>query len=215
MDSIKVCVASGHFLIREGLSSLIAQMPELMLAHCPSTHEALTSVPDATTIGLILLDYETLEMDGSDIKEVMQQYQGAATLLLTHATTPHEAAWLSNTGAKQIVSLADGKDELQQAIDMAMRGRKFYSESVLELLLEKSKTPPADNIQLTATETDIVRQIAEGRTTKEIAQQKNVSFHTVMTHRKNIFRKLKVTNVSELMLHAIKAGWIDGIEYYI
>ena len=52
-------------------------------------------------------------------------------------------------------------------------------------------------------------------TTKEIAAQKHISFHTVMTHRKNIFRKLNVNSSSELIMFAIKAGWIDNIEYYI
>jgi DNA-binding NarL/FixJ family response regulator len=57
--------------------------------------------------------------------------------------------------------------------------------------------------------------IANGMTTKEIAQRKNISHHTVSTHRKNIFRKLEVTSASELIMSAIKAGWIDNIEYYI
>jgi DNA-binding NarL/FixJ family response regulator len=57
--------------------------------------------------------------------------------------------------------------------------------------------------------------IAEGMTTKQIAASKSISFHTVMTHRKNIFRKLGVNSSSELIMFAIKAGWIDNIEYYI
>ena len=52
-------------------------------------------------------------------------------------------------------------------------------------------------------------------TAKEIAVKRNLSVHTINTHRKNIFRKLAVTNASELIMVAIKAGWIDNIEYYI
>ena len=62
----------------------------------------------------------------------------------------------------------------------------------------------------------IVKKSSEGYTvTKEIAKQKNISFHTVMTHRKNIFRKLGINNVSELLMVAMKTGLIDTIEYYI
>jgi len=60
-----------------------------------------------------------------------------------------------------------------------------------------------------------VKLIAEGLTTKEIANRKHLSFHTVNTHRKNIFRKLNVSNTSELIMFAIKSGWIENIEYYI
>ncbi|MBI5008743.1 MAG: response regulator transcription factor [Bacteroidia bacterium] len=69
--------------------------------------------------------------------------------------------------------------------------------------------------QLTPSEMEIVRLISEGLTTKEIASRKNISFHTVITHRKNIFRKLGVSSVSELIMYAIKSGWINMIEYHI
>jgi len=69
--------------------------------------------------------------------------------------------------------------------------------------------------QLTASETEIVRLIAQGMTTKEIAAQKFLSFHTVMTHRRNILRKLGVSNASELIMYAVSSGIIDTIEYNI
>jgi len=69
--------------------------------------------------------------------------------------------------------------------------------------------------QLTNSEIEIVRMIAQGLTTKEIAVKKFLSFHTIMTHRKNILRKVGVSNASELIMYAIKTGIIDTIEYHI
>lgn len=68
---------------------------------------------------------------------------------------------------------------------------------------------------LTQTEKEILKEIAIGRTTKEIAARRNLSFHTVNTHRKNIFRKLDVNNVHEAVRYALKAGIVDMVEYYI
>ena len=68
---------------------------------------------------------------------------------------------------------------------------------------------------LTKTETEILIDIANGMTTKEIAERRFSSFHTVNTHRKNIFRKLKVNNVHEATKYAIRAGLIDTAEYNI
>ena len=79
----------------------------------------------------------------------------------------------------------------------------------------RRKIPAEETGQLTDSEMEIVRLIAEGLTTKEIASRKYISFHTVITHRKNIFRKLGVSSVSELIMYAIKAGWINMIEYHI
>lgn len=68
---------------------------------------------------------------------------------------------------------------------------------------------------LTPTEQAVLREIALGRTTREIAADRYVSFHTVITHRKNIFRKLGVNNVHEATKYAMRAGIIDVAEYCI
>ena len=68
---------------------------------------------------------------------------------------------------------------------------------------------------MTDTEKEILKEIAIGRTTKEIAANRNLSFHTIITHRKNIFRKLEVNNVHEATKYAMRAGLIDMAEYYI
>lgn len=70
-------------------------------------------------------------------------------------------------------------------------------------------------VNLTKTETEILKDIALGMTTKEIAEKRFSSFHTVNTHRKNIFRKLGVNNVHEATKYALRAGLVDSAEYYI
>ena len=69
--------------------------------------------------------------------------------------------------------------------------------------------------ELTKTETEILKLIAMGLTTKEIAERRFSSFHTVNTHRKNIFRKLGVNNAHEATKLALRAGVVDSAEYYI
>ena len=72
-----------------------------------------------------------------------------------------------------------------------------------------------EHIKLTKTETEILIAIAQGMTSREIAEKRFLSFHTVNTHRKNIFRKLGVNNVHEATRYALRAGLIDAAEYYI
>jgi len=68
---------------------------------------------------------------------------------------------------------------------------------------------------LTATEMEIVKAIAKGKTTKEIAEERISSIHTITTHRKNIFRKLGVNTAHEVIKYAIRKGWVDPTEFYI
>ena len=74
---------------------------------------------------------------------------------------------------------------------------------------------PQEDRLLTPTEKIILKEIASGKTTKEIAAEKHLSFHTINSHRKNIFRKLGVNNVHEATKYAMRAGIVDLAEYYI
>ena len=85
---------------------------------------------------------------------------------------------------------------------------------MMEVLLAP-KQEEQEKINLTKTETEILKDIALGMTTKETAEKRFSSFHTVNTHRKNIFRKLGVNNVHEATKYALRAGLVDSAEYYI
>jgi DNA-binding NarL/FixJ family response regulator len=87
----------------------------------------------------------------------------------------------------------------------------------MELLMDTTDTRkiPQESTTLTGSEIEIIRLIADGLTTKEIALRKFISFHTVMTHRKNIFRKAGVNNASELVMFAIRNGIVDSLDYQI
>ena len=68
---------------------------------------------------------------------------------------------------------------------------------------------------LTSTEIEIVKAIAQGKSTKEIANERFSSIHTITTHRKNIFRKLGVNTAHEVIKYALRAGLVDSSEFYI
>ena len=84
----------------------------------------------------------------------------------------------------------------------------------MEQLLSK-QSEEKNNGVLTATEMEIIKAIAQGKTTKEIAEERFSSIHTITTHRKNIFRKLDVNTAHEAIKYAIRAGWVHPSEFYI
>jgi DNA-binding NarL/FixJ family response regulator len=113
-----------------------------------------------------------------------------------------------------IVMKHDKSDQIIEALRRVSAGKVYLCETA-ESILESGVPKPVVPDKLTATERLILREIALGKMTKEIAWEKNLSFHTVNTHRRNIFRKLGVNNVYEATKYAIQAGLIDLMEYYI
>ena len=105
--------------------------------------------------------------------------------------------------------------EIRECLRYAARGQRYICQRMAEILLAPAQDRMAEDIRLTRTETEILKDIAQGMTTREIAERRFSSFRTVNTHRKNIFRKLGVNTVHEATKYALRAGLVDSAEYYI
>mgnify|MGYP002526826561 CR=1 FL=1 len=105
--------------------------------------------------------------------------------------------------------------EIRDCLRYATRGQRFICQRMAEILLAPAQDRMAEDVRLTRTEMEILKDIALGMTTREIAEKRFSSFHTVNTHRKNIFRKLGLNTVHEATKYALRAGLVDSAEYYI
>ena len=105
--------------------------------------------------------------------------------------------------------------EIRDCLQFALRRQRYICQRMAEQLLAPRQSKPEEDANLTKTETEILKDIALGLTTREIAEHRYSSFHTVNTHRKNIFRKLGVNNAHEATKYALRAGLVDSAEYYI
>ncbi|MBW8324706.1 MAG: response regulator transcription factor [Prolixibacteraceae bacterium] len=214
----KIVIADSQFLIVESLKTLLGNENRFMLCAVVHSCSELVKVLEKELYGLLITDISLFDYEGiEDLQRIRLRFPNYSVLILTNSISKAEFNDLSKIGIKNIIYKTAERDEIFAAIDAALRGRKYYSDEILDMILEQgdNKLVPAEPTHLTYSEIKIVRLIAGGMTTKEIASQKNISFHTVNTHRKNIFRKMGVSNASELIMNAIKAGWIDNIEYFI
>ena len=104
--------------------------------------------------------------------------------------------------------------EIREGLRFALHRQRFVCQHATKIIFS-SASRREGFVKLTKTETEILIDIAQGMTTREIAEKRFSSFHTINTHRKNIFRKLGVNNVHEATKYAFRAGLIDAAEYYI
>ena len=213
-----VIIADSQFLVVETLRLLIEKDKKYTLAGIAGTYEELLKLLEKIGNGLLITDIYTIDYDGLDeLKTIREKYPNVVILILTNSLNKADFSSLSRLGIKNIIYKNVDREELFSAIEATLKCKKFYSEEIIDSFLDsgESKFGIDEAKSMTASEIEIVKMIANGLTTKEIASKRNISHHTVNTHRKNIFRKLEVSNASELIIHAIKSGWIDNIEYYI
>lgn len=202
-ESLKIILqADGHFIVNKVVTEKIEVIKTLKLENA-----------SILIVDPVLIDFASL----SELKEIRSSFPDLKLLVITNSVSKIELHDLNNLGIINIILKTAEKEEIFEALNATLNGKKYYSNELLDILFEvdSRKNTGEETGLLTTSELEIVRLISEGLTTKEIASRKFISFHTVITHRKNIFRKLGVSSVSELIIYAIKAGWINNIEYYI
>ncbi|MGA2407279.1 MAG: response regulator transcription factor [Bacteroidales bacterium] len=216
--SIQILIADSQFLITESLKFILQSEGRFNVNKVVTEKNELIKVLKKENIYLLILDYSLIDISGiSELKEIKSNFPNLKVLVITNSVSKAELYELNSVGIIDIILKTASKKELFEAMNAVLIGEKYYSNELLDLLFEvdEKKNPIEETSQLTISEIEIVRLISEGLTTKEIAALKFISFHTVISHRKNIFRKLGVTSISELIMYSIKAGWINTIEYHI
>jgi DNA-binding NarL/FixJ family response regulator len=216
--SVNILIADSQFLITESLKFILSNEGRFKVISIIAEKNELLKALKSGNISLLIIDHSLVDIASiNDLKEIKSSFPGLKVLVITNNVSKAELQELNYAGINDIILKTVDRKELFDAIDSALKGKKYYSGELLDILLEvdQKKNSIKDTGQLTISEIEIVRLISEGLTTKEIALRKFISYHTVISHRKNIFRKLGVTSISELIMYSIKAGWINTIEYYI
>ncbi|WP_029903307.1 response regulator transcription factor [Prevotella sp. 10(H)] len=174
----------------------------------------LVSYPEA----IVILDYTLSDFTSVDeLLNVGYRFSLSRWLLFSDELSYDFLRRVTmSSEAYSIVLKSCEVEEINMGLAHVLRGERYICGRITNQLLQSQK-PVSDSLDhiLTATEKEILKEIALGRTTKEIASNRNLSFHTIITHRKNIFRKLEVNNVHEAIKYAMRAGLVDLAEYYI
>jgi DNA-binding NarL/FixJ family response regulator len=215
---VNILIADSQFLITESLKMILQNDGRFNVIRVVTEKSELINVLKLENISLLIVDHSLIDIYSiSELKEIKSSFPNLKVLVISNSLSKTELIELNSAGINDIILKTAGKEELFEAIDSTLKGKKYYSGELLDLLFEvnEKKNPGEETGHLTVSEMEIVRLISEGLTTKEIASVKFISFHTVISHRKNIFRKLSVTSISELIMYSIKAGWINTIEYHI
>ena len=166
---------------------------------------------------VVLLDYTLFDFaDEDQLLIIAERFNQSDWILVSDELTPQFIRRVVYSSHQFSVVFKDGPmSEIREALNAAGHHNRYLSQRVLEtIIIQQQEEEKSDNV-LTQTETEIVKAIAQGKTTKEIATERFSSIHTITTHRKNIFRKLGINTAHELIKYALRAGLVDSSEFYI
>ena len=166
---------------------------------------------------VVILDYTLFDFSDEDqLLIVAERFSLSDWILVSEELTSRFLRRMVYSSHQFSIIFKDGPlQEVREALEAVGRHQRFISQRALEVIISQHHEEEEQPSVLTATEVEIVKAIAQGKTTKEIANERFSSIHTITTHRKNIFRKLGINTAHEVVKYALRAGLIDSSEFYI
>ncbi len=212
---MKVLLADRQDITRAGLIYVLQGIEGVEWKYTEDKAELMLALRSDDDV-VIVLDYTSFDINDADELLILQQrFTHTRWLLFSEDLSVDFVRVLIASSMQFSILLKESPlSEIKEAIKYCLHGNRYICQRMTEVLLAPSHDIE-ENINLTKTEIEILKDIALGMTTKEIAEKRFSSFHTVNTHRKNIFRKLSVNNVHEATKYALRAGLVDTAEYYI
>ena len=203
MEKISVLIADDHKLIRDTWSFILNNDPRFqVIAECGDSEQAVEAAKTKRP-NIVLMDINMMPISGFEATEKIRKVSPASKIIgVSMHSQPAYAKKMLQIGARGYVTKNSSKEEMMKAILEVHLGNKYICEeiknNISELVLEENKDVPNVNA-LTEREIQIINLIKDGQSSKEIANQLNISLKTVEVHRHNVLKKLKLKNSASLV----------------
>lgn len=179
-----------------------------VIAECSCSESIIQELEGGS--GILIID--PLAIDGFEPADLslIAGFPGWKFLVITACENLSMVKMVVESGVTGYLTRTCDRAEIEEAVLRVAEGETTYCHKVLDLLMGRQALPGVncDPAVLSDREVEIIRLIASGLTTKEIASTLYRSSHTISTHRKNIMRKLNLRTSSELMVFAMNAGLV-------
>jgi DNA-binding NarL/FixJ family response regulator len=211
---IRLLLVDDHAILRDGLRALLSYYPDVEVVG--EAEDGLQAIECVNRLApdVVLMDIAMPGMNGLEAsRQIRQSHPETRILVLTQYDDRRYVLPFVRAGVSgYVVKRALGSDLIDAARTVA-KGEGFLYPSVAGAVLEELREPlgadAADGKQLTPREEEILRRVAAGETSRQIALALNLSSKTVEWHRGNLMSKLELRSVAELVRYAIEHGLTD------
>jgi DNA-binding NarL/FixJ family response regulator len=215
MNPIRVLLADDHVLVRAGIRMLLEKIPNVEVVAEASTGRAALEFVKSKLPNLVLMDVAMAELGGLEaLPRITKNFPGVKVIILSaHANEEYVIRALRNGAAGYMLKDA-ATAELDLAITSVGAGKIYLSPSisrtVINSYLERVGEILSPLEEMTSRQREILQAIAEGRNTKEIAAELEISVKTVESHRLQLMERLNIHDVPGLVRYAIRSGLVSA-----
>ncbi len=219
MKKISIFLADDHVILREGLKHILLEDEKIEIAgEAGDGREAVEKI-DELKPDIAILDISMPLLSGLDAASMIRRYNKKIKLIiLTRHDNEEYVHQAMKNGVNGFILKDSAGDDLLKAVKDVMNGNIYLSPRILTNIVnsglviqgrqnrDKLKT---NRELLTGREKEVLKLVAEGKSSNEIASLLRISSKTVKVHRLNIMNKLNIHNVTDLVKYAIKSGLVD------
>ena len=204
---IKVVIAEDNEFFRKGVISVLNEIDTVKLVGEAANGKELIDLLTKVSTDIVLTDIKMPVLDGIDAaKWIKIHYPEIKILMLSLHGEEQYLKKIVEIGASGFILKNTTKDNLERVLNLVMEGKLYFSEEFMPFFTQSylpiNNSKNGDN--LTLRELEILQEIAEGLTNKEIAEKLSISIKTVINHRTNIMAKAGAKNTASLIRYGIK-----------
>ena len=210
MEKITVLIADDHKLIRETWSFILNSDPRFtVIAQCSNGEEAI-EMAQKLRPKIALLDINMAPMNGIEATEQIRKFSPATKIIgVSMHSQPAYVKKLLKLGAMGYVTKNSPQQEMFDAIAAVHEGKRYICAEVKTILSEQIFEEESTGANTLSTrELDVIKHIKEGKSSKEISSELNISLKTVEVHRHNILKKLNLKNSAALVNYINSSGLV-------
>ncbi|MFW6151397.1 MAG: response regulator [Verrucomicrobiota bacterium] len=213
MSKIRLLIADDHEMMREGLKSLFEKESSIEVIGEAENGEQTVEMARTSGVHIVIMDVSMPDLNGIEAtRKIVADNPNTKVVALSGYANKEFVREMLSAGASAYVLKKRAYEELTRAVGEVMKGKKYLSPDIARGVVDdyvELSSSLSDNpafVVLTAREREVLQQLAEGKTTKEMADSMSVSVKTIETHRRNIMEKLNLHSVAELTKYAIREG---------
>jgi DNA-binding NarL/FixJ family response regulator len=214
MPKIRVLLADDHKLVRAGIRSLLENLPEVeVVAEASDGREAIRLV-EQNEPAIVLMDLAMPVLNGLEATRYLTRTFPEVRVLILSIYADEEHVYQAlRAGAAGYLLKGAATEELELAIRSVARGETYLSppvsKPVIMEYIRRTNVGLTSRERLSPRQAQILKLIAEGRTTKQVALELAISVKTVETHRAALMTRIGIHDVAGLVRYAVKVGLVD------